>query len=112
MPGGAEVTLAGDSEVGFPRKAEKATRRLRLVRGSLAVVVRPVGDKERLVVDAGEHQVIALDTEFSVTQKASSAPCVVVRRGVVEVRFPGRSQWLKAGEELGCELSNSTSKDE
>lgn len=104
LVGGAEVTLAGDSEVGFPPLVVQGTRRLRLIRGSVAVVA-PLRKDERFVVDAGDHQVTVLGTEFSVTlQKVGVAPCVAVRRGAVAVRSTAGTTRLSAGQDLGCEL--------
>jgi ferric-dicitrate binding protein FerR (iron transport regulator) len=104
--GGATVTLGQNSRLQFPGAADGGMmHRLRLLSGSVAAIVPALGEAETLVVESAGHEVIAQGTEFSVSAaEDATAPCVVVHKGVVEVKGAAGSIRLRAGERAGCDL--------
>ncbi len=113
-PWGASLAVRESSVVDFPQTMAREgfpsqdgrNRVVRLVSGSLELDVPPLAADETFAVSAAGHQVIVHGTQFSVTvAEEATAPCVIVRRGVVEVKGPQGSSWLKAGQHSGCGLA-------
>jgi|GEM_PF-5419505 len=107
-PWGASVAIKSTTVLEFPSAeegAEVSPRVVRLLSGSVELDVPPLGPDETFAVHTKNHQVVVHGTQFSVTvAEEGAAPCVVVNRGVVEVKGPSNGAWLSAGQSSGCQL--------
>lgn len=106
-PWGASVALSEQTLLQFPESTESSPndRVVQLLSGSINLDVPPLAANETFAVHASGHQVIVHGTQFSVSvAEEGAAPCVIVHRGVVQVKSPGNDSWLKAGQRSGCEL--------
>jgi hypothetical protein len=97
-PAGVRVHADASTRV----RVGESARRLRLERGAVHCKVPPLGERGSFIVDAGATEVIVHGTDFSVTLRDASKPCVRVREGRVEVRAGERSVFLTPGESWGC----------
>ncbi len=113
-PWGASLAVGASSFVNFPLNASIAPNArktdlnhvVNLLSGTMELDVPPLAADETFAVSAAGHQVIVHGTQFSVTVvEEAAAPCVIVRRGVVEVRGPTGNAWVKAGQRSGCGLA-------
>lgn len=95
LPDGTQAGLTGATEVVL-ETLETAALTLQVARGSLAMVV-PHREDRVLTVRAGEVEVIDLGTRFLVSREAERV-MVAVEEGSVEVKAPGVTRTVEAGE--------------
>jgi hypothetical protein len=109
-PEGIRVEIAGKSRVDLGRLAETGQSKLRLMSGSVACRVPPLGSDRQFSIVTRDAEVVVHGTEFSVDvgDAAAKGTCVRVREGLVAVHHARGKELLGAGASWGCTPREAT----
>lgn len=107
LPDGTRITLNGGSRI----TAQMNRRERRVTMADAEAVFDVAKDPDRpFLIDAGPRQIRVVGTEFNVL-RAGEDVSVAVRRGVVEIRAPGRPDAPLARLEKGQALIHTAGRD-